>query len=121
MRVDYSGSLQKNFEKAKQFVKITPTGLIDVINKDRLNGKTQIALYLIGKAYAKEAGLTQSEAVSNNELMEQLGIKMGSLLPWLKNLRDRNEIKQITQGKNTFHLISPAVIEKTLDKAGAKK
>ncbi len=114
MTVDYSNSLEKNFDLAKQFIRITKDGKIDVIVKNKVNGKEQILLYLIGKLYSKEAGFSATDDVSNKELMDELGILVGSLLPWLKELRDKNKIKQIKVEKHVHHTISINMVEKTL-------
>ena len=114
MTVDYSSNLESNFELAKQFVRITRDGRVEVLVKDKVSGKEQILLYLIGKMYAKEAGLTATDEVGNTELMEQLGIRLGSLLPWLKDLRDKNKIKQIRREKNVYHRVPVNLIESTL-------
>ena len=112
MRVDHANALERNFELAKQFIRITSEGKVDVLVKDRLIGTQQILLYLIGKLYSKEANLAPTEFVGNKELTEELGIPMGSLLPWLKELRDQNKIKSPKTG---FHQISASLIEKTLN------
>ena len=114
MTVDYSNALEKNFDLAKQFIRITKDGKVDVLSKDKINGKEQLLLYLIGKLYAKEAGFAATDDVGNNELLNELGIPSGSLLPWLKELREENKIKQIKKGKYTHHSISVNWIEKTL-------
>jgi len=111
MSVSYANALEKNFELAKQFIRITSEGRVEVLMKEQLNGKQQILLYLIGKLYSKEAGLTPVESAGNKELTEELGIPMGSLLPWLKDLRDQNRIKAVKTG---YHQISVNLIEKTL-------
>lgn len=120
MTVNYSDNLEKNFDLAKQFVRITRDGQVDVLIKDKVTGTERIQLYLIGKMYAKEAGLATTDEVGNNELMEQLGIPIGSLLPWLKQLRDANRIKQLKREKNVYHRIPVNLIEGTL-KAMEKK
>ncbi|HDN83601.1 MAG TPA: hypothetical protein ENG50_04475 [Candidatus Altiarchaeales archaeon] len=114
MVVDYANALERNFDLAKQFIRITRDGKIDIRFKDKLTGIEQILLYLIGKLYAKEAGFTDTESVGNKELMDELGITRGSLLPWLKSLRDHNKIKQIKKGKHTYHAIPVNLVEKTL-------
>jgi predicted DNA-binding protein len=114
MTVDYSNALEKNFDLAKQFIRITKDGKVDVLSKDKLSGKEQLLLYLIGKLYAKEAGFAATDDVGNKELLDELGIPSGSLLPWLKELRAENKIKQIKKGKYTHHSISVNWIEKTL-------
>jgi hypothetical protein len=114
MTVSYSSALEKNFELAKQFIRITNDGRVDVLIKDKLTGTEEILLYLVGKVYAKEAGLTPTDEVGNKELMNELGVPSGSLLPWLKELRDNNKIKTITRGKLAYHTVSLNVLERTL-------
>ena len=114
MTVDYSNALEKNFDLAKQFIRITKEGKVDILFKDKLNGMEQILLYLIGKLYAKEAGFIATDDVGNKELKDELGVPEGSLLPWLKELRDKKKIKQIKKGRYTHHSIPGNLVERTL-------
>jgi hypothetical protein len=114
MTVDHANSLEKNFDLAKQYIRVTKVGKVDVTVKDRIPGKLQILLYLIGKLYAKEAGLVDIEDVSNKELTSELGIPMGSVLPWLKELREKSGVKQVMRGRNTNHSLPVGHIEKVL-------
>jgi len=120
MLVDHSDSLEKNFSLAKKFVNITATGKADIKDKTNFGGKEQIILYLIGKLYAKEAGFTQYAEASNKELMDELGIPQGSLLPWLKSLRDLHKIKQTKREKVVYHTIPLNNIEKELNTINKK-
>lgn len=117
MMADYKNALEKNFEIARKMLRITAEGKIEILDKTKFTGKEQILLYLIGKYYAKEAGLTEMENVTNKELMEELGMPVGSLLPWTKDLRDSNKIKQIESG---VHQIPISLIEKTLKELDKK-
>jgi hypothetical protein len=114
MTVDYSNSLEKYFDLAKQFIRVTKDGKVDILHKEKLNGMEQISLYLIGKLYSKEAGFSATDDVGNTELMNELGIPKGSLLPWLKELRDGNKIKTIKKGRFSHHSISINMVERIL-------
>jgi len=114
VRNDYSGALERNFELAKQLLRVTREGKVTVLFKEDLTGEERIILYLIGKLYAKEGGFVEKHEVDNKELMDELGIPKGSLLPWLKNLRDKRTIKQIKTGRNVFHTVPINLVEKTL-------
>lgn len=114
MTVDYSHALEKQFDLAKQFIRITKEGKVDILNKDKMSGKELVSLYLIGKLYSKEAGYSVTDDVGNSELMNELGIPKGSLLPWLKELRDANKIKPLKKGKYTYHAIAMNMVEKIL-------
>jgi len=120
MTVSYSSKLEKNFELAKQFIRLTPEGTVDVLVRDKLPGKEQILLYLVGKMYAKEAGYVTDENVGNNELLEQLGFPVGSLLPFLKELRDDNLVRQVKRENNVYHAVPPGVIEEILNSVSKK-
>ena len=118
MTSDNSNALEKNFDLAKQFVHVTKEGKVDVLVKEKVSGKDQIMLYLIGKLYAKEAGYSDTEEVGNEELMNELGISGGSLLPWLKNLREGNKTKQTRKGKKVYTKILIRDVERTLKLVG---
>ncbi|MDD5494226.1 MAG: hypothetical protein PHG36_06115 [Dehalococcoidia bacterium] len=120
MTIDHLNALEKNFDLAKRFIRITKEGNVDILIRDKLNGKESIILYLVGKLYAKEAGFTEMESVANRELMEELGISEGSLLPWLKDLRDDNKIKQIKRERYTYHYVPINLVEKYLKTIEAK-
>jgi hypothetical protein len=120
MTVSYSSKLEQNFELAKQFIRLTPEGTVNVLVRDRLPGKEQILLYLVGKMYAKEAGYVTDENVGNNELLEQLGFPVGSLLPFLKELRDEKLVRQVKRENNVYHAVPPALIEEILSSVSKK-
>ena len=46
MTVDYANSLEKHFDLAKQFLRVTKDGKIDVIIKDKIGGKEQVQTQL---------------------------------------------------------------------------
>ena len=121
MTADYSSLLWKNFDLAKQLIRISTGGKVDILNKDDLNGKEKILLYLIGKLYAREAGYTTTEKTGNKELVNELGIPEGSLLPWLKDLRDdRSMIRRSKKGRYSSHNISINWVERILKDARKK-
>ena len=114
MTTDYSSALEKNFDLAKQFTRITKEGKVDILAKGELSGKEQILLYLIGKLYAKEAGFAATDEVGNKELLDELGIPEGSLLPWLKDLRDTNKIKRVKRGQYAYNIVPINLVERSL-------
>jgi len=121
MTVDHSDALERSYPLAKEFMRITKEGKVDVIVKDKVGGTDKIALYLIGKRYAQRAGLATTEYVKNTELCSELGVIQGSLLPWMKTLRDSNIVIQGTRdGSEVTHAIALNAVERTL-KAVSKK
>lgn len=120
MVVDYSGILEKNLELAKHLIRITDRGTVEVPQKRNLSAKERIMLYLIGKLYAKEAKLSEIESAGNQEIMEELNMPEGTLLPRLKELRDSRQIKQVKVERYVHHIILLNLIEKTLKDIEAK-
>ena len=120
MTVDYSKVLEQNFDLARQFIRLTKEGDVEILVKEKVTGQEKILLYLIGKLYAKEAGLTSSDEVGNEEFLENLGMPQGSLLPWLKGLRDENKIKQIQRDRHTYHTIPTSLVDETLKQIDKK-
>lgn len=114
MMADHSNTLEKNFDLAKNFIKITKEGKVDISSKEKLKGTEKVLLYLIGKLYAKEAGLSDFEYVDNQELLNELSIPKGSLLPWIKEIRDSNYIKDIKKGDKVYHVIQINKIDSVL-------
>ncbi|MEM2974737.1 MAG: hypothetical protein QW112_03910 [Candidatus Micrarchaeia archaeon] len=105
MLEDYGGAVERSFGLAQKLMRLTRDGRVHIlVDKSKLTGKELIQLYLIGKLYAKEGGIVESAAVSNKELMEELGIIQGSVLPWTKELRDANRIKPVDSGVHEIQL-----------------
>ena len=120
MTVDYSDALEKNFESAKKMIGITQEGKVTIVQQDVLGGEDRIVLYLIGKVYAKRVGYTKDDGVANRELLEELGVKEGSLFPWLKFLRDSGKIRQREAGKFSTHYIPQNLIAGELNRIWRK-
>lgn len=115
MIVDYANALERNFDLAKRFLRITSSGRVAILAKDQFKIKEQILVYLIGKLYALEAGLTDEDNVSNKEFLDELGIPKGSLLPALKELRDKKRIELVKKGRYSNHRIPVNHVERTLN------
>jgi len=94
MMVDHQNILEKYFDLAKKFINITTEGIINIISEEKFSIEEKIILYLIGKIYAKEAGLVSTEEVGYKELMDNLGVLKGTIYPVIKRLRDKNKISQ---------------------------
>lgn len=124
MVADQKNALERNFELAKKFIEITSEGKVNVVvnSHTKIDAKDSLVLYMIGKLYAKEAELCESETVSNGELMKELGLPDGTVKRSLKELRDSNKIIQISPG---IHSIKSNLLERFLNeieqKIGGKK
>ena len=120
MTVDHSNALDRNFSLARQFIRITRDGKVDILVKDKISGKEKIKLYLIGKLYAKEAGYATTDDVGNKELMDEIGIPKGSVLPWVSSLKNKNQIREVRKGKYVHHCIPLNLVERTLSRIEQK-
>lgn len=117
MSVNYANALEKNFEEAKKWIRITSTGTVDLLRREGLTGTEEVLWYLIGKKYAQEAGLSEQDSVSNQELCDELGKKIGSILPWVKTLRDAGYLETIQKE----HRIKINLIEHFLKELSQKE
>ena len=52
--------------------------------------------------------------------MDELGILEGSLRPWIKELRDKNRIKQVNKDRYMHYIIPTNLIETILKEVEAK-
>ncbi len=120
MVIDYSKVLNKIFDVAKKYIRVTNNGTVDVLVKHKVPLKMQIILYLIGKLYAHEVNFSDTDSVGNQELMNELGIIKGSLLPRLKELRDQKKIKRVKVGRYVHHTIQVNLIERALKEVETK-
>ena len=111
MTVDYGDALERNFELAKLYIGITPKGKLDIKVKNALGNDDIVALYLIGKQYAKVAERTETNEVLNKELMDELQMPLGSVVGSLKRLRDSGKVTQVKEG---VHRIKSNSIEPIL-------
>lgn len=114
MVVSHSDSIERMFEIAKKYIGVTETGKTEIKKKEGLKGQDLIMLYLIGRLYAKKANLSDSEFVDNQELIDELGVPIGSLLPWTKILRDEKKIERGNDDKIKGHKIKLNVVESFL-------
>ncbi len=114
MIVDHQNILEKHFDLAKQFINISTEGVINIISEKKFSTEEKILLYLVGKLYAKEAGVVSTEEVGFKELMDNLGIVKGTIYPIIKRLREKNKISQRKQGKLTYITIPMNLVGKFL-------
>jgi len=118
MVVDYANALEKNYGIAKNLLRLTSAGKVDIKDKERLDEKDKILLYMIGKLYAKEAELAESEYVSNKEFANELGMNENSIRSYLSQLKTKTDKKK--DGGKAFHRISINYVEKILKKIDKK-
>ena len=86
------------------------------MQKETLTGEDRILLYLIGKLYAKEGGLAATEDVSNEELANELGMRMGSIFPWTMNLRKGGKIRTQSRDGISYHAVNINLVEPELNR-----
>jgi len=114
MLSDNPDALERNFGIAKQFVKLTGNGRVEVLPSN-ITGKDRILLYLIGKLYAKRAGLSSSEYVTTKEIMEELNIPRGSAGRWLGELQKTPGIKSVRKNRERLYFIPSYLVGRVLE------
>ena len=120
MTIDYETILERNFDRAKQLLRVTQQGTVSVRSQESLTGRERILLYLVGKLYAKEAGLAATGDAGNEELVAELGMPEGSVLPALKELRDAGRVDQTRRGRFVYHMVPLDLVERTLKEIEGK-
>lgn len=117
---DYQKTLQLNFDRTKTLITLSPVGGViirtEIIKK--LKNKQQVLLYLVGKHYAKEAGLVESEYATNDEIMQNLLMTRGSIFPVLTDL-DKNKLI-VNNADHSARAIPLAAIDQTLNEIEAE-
>jgi len=117
MMSDDADELNRNKERAREYVRLTSDGGV-IITRRGLTARLEIALFYIGLAYAKVAGLREDDVVSNKEVVDRLGLPDGTVHPKIKELRDGHYIEQVKDGT---HRIIPRRISELLDEVGSSR
>ena len=96
--------LDKYLGLIKKFIRIDREGNI-ILQTLEISDKYKITLYLIGAIYAKYAELRDTEHVTNKELIDNLGMKKGTVEGRLTELRKDNWVVQISRGVHKINII----------------
>lgn len=115
LMADDADELSANKDRIKQLIRLTDDGAVLIENR-KMTSRDQIGLYYIGVAYAKVAGLRQTDQVTNKEIAERLGMPEGTVHPKIKELRDGYFIEASADG----HRINYARLGRFLDSVGQK-
>jgi hypothetical protein len=105
--------LSANKDRIKGLIRLTAEGTV-LIQDRRRTAWEQIGLYYVGVAYARIAGLRQTDQVTNKEIAEKLGMPEGTVHPSVKDLRDDHFIETSGEG----HRINYARMGRFLDGLG---
>jgi len=109
-------ALAKHFLTVKTLLRIRPEdGGIHLLTPEVLSGKLRVLTYMVGKLFAHAADESHKGRVGNEELVRELGIRMGSLLPYLKRLRDEGFIAAQLEGKRSFHSVRLSCLDKAME------
>ncbi len=113
--------LEQNFALAKEFIRVTKEGKVKIlVNNNMFTEQEKIAMYLIGKQYAKYAGLAESEYVSVRELSSELNIPRKAVAARAAELRNKNIIADRAEHENSGYAILPDAIGVVLTAIKAK-
>ena len=104
--------------KVEKLVKIKKNGSpVIVCNENKLTQKEIMMLYIIGKFFAKQLGLSETESAFNKEIAEAYGLKDNVVGARITELKDDKYIEKISTGE---HKVSTVKLEEFLDKLLAK-
>jgi hypothetical protein len=111
--------LEDNLPKAKKVLVLSEDGEVDLlVDKSDLTNRQLIALYMVGKAYAKEAGLVETEVVTNEELVDKLGLSYNSVRG---SATHRLRLEGVMHTDNGEHRIEYSKIGTVLDEILVKE
>lgn len=99
--------------KVKKIVQVRGSGEpVIVCNREKLSQREIIAVYLIGKYFAKELELNENNSAANKEIAEALRLDVSVVGARIKDLRDDGLVEKVSRGK---HKIVTVKLEKFLD------
>lgn len=103
--------LEENLSVAKRLFALSEEGDIDLrVDRSRLTNRQLIALYMVAKAYAKEGGLVESEVVTNDELVEKLGLSYNTVRGSATNRLRREGIMLTDDGQHRIEYSKIGVV-----------
>ncbi|MFQ5951015.1 MAG: hypothetical protein ACE5KH_02895 [Candidatus Geothermarchaeales archaeon] len=103
--------LEENLPHAKRLFALSEEGEIDLrVDRSRLTNRQLIALYMVAKAYAKEGGLVESEVVTNEELVEKLGLSYNTVRGSATNRLRREGIMYTDNGHHRIEYSKIGVV-----------
>ncbi|MFQ5871136.1 MAG: hypothetical protein ACE5IB_03125 [Candidatus Geothermarchaeales archaeon] len=103
--------LEENLSVAKRLFALSEEGDIDLrVDRSRLTNRRLIALYMVAKAYAKEGGLVESEVVTNDELVEKLGLSYNTVRGSATNRLRREGIMLTDDGQHRIEYSKIGVV-----------
>jgi len=95
-------------EEAARLFSLGPDGTVIVrLDRTRLDTPTEVLVVLLGRAYAAAAGLSESDAVANDELEKQVKGTPGGQRWALTKLRSENLIAAV--GRGAHHILPSQV------------
>jgi hypothetical protein len=94
--------LTANKDRIKELIRLTADGTVLIENRRR-TAWDQIGLYYVGAAYAKIAGLRETDQATNKEIAEKLGMPEGTVHPSVKDLRDEHFIETSGEGHRIIY------------------
>jgi len=117
MVVDRRSVLDQHFDQAKEFIGVTKEGLVQ-IKLRKGSAHEQVFLYLLGKAYAKEAEFSENDSVAIPELVRELGLPRGTIDPAVKHLIDNHLIRKTGRG---LYRIREDKVQEMLNKINGRR
>jgi len=111
--VDTQAIWDKTVEKASKLIMLTDQGDVYFkINKAKMTNKEIVLLYMIGKKFALEGNLVETEEANLDELSEFIGINKQNIAARISELKNEQKIKLVNRG---HYVLQSYIIEKTVN------
>lgn len=111
--VDTQTIWDKTVEKASKLIMLTEQGdVFFKINKANMTNKEIVLLYMIGKKFALEGNLVETEEANLDELSEFIGINKQNIAARISELKNEQKIKLVNRG---HYVLQSYIIEKTVN------
>jgi hypothetical protein len=99
MTVDEMAIIEMNKEIIAKLVGITKEGkVLLIVDKSKLKGQQIVTLYLVGKMMSKIAGYTDSASARLAEIVDNMGVPMGTVGRCLRELENAGIARKSDEG-----------------------
>jgi DNA-binding transcriptional ArsR family regulator len=101
MVTDHETILESNFERVEKLFRLYEDGTINLEGQYRdLEVKLQILIYLIGKLFAYEGELAESDTLETSFFYDRIDKSDRTIRSYLQKLRDEGYVKKEGQSKH---------------------
>lgn len=108
LMIDEAQLQEEILQRVSQYLRIDSKGRVFLDESWKYRLKDGVSLFLIGRKYAYEAGLQESDDMSVTEISEALGLDSKNVGARLSELRNEGKIESTSRGRS--RVIFPRVV-----------